>query len=127
MGFAYAADGPLSKRRKHFTVGDPMAVGKKVYKAAKALGPGQELPVGLVPKLRPHHSTDLYAGMLRMGDKGHTQYRTFRTISREVTDKWLHPGITPRNLGLEVAEQIQEMVNTTVSGYLAGLMGGAKG
>lgn len=71
-------------------------LGKRVYKAAKKLGPGERLPTpsGLAPKLRSIHTTDIYAGMIREeGDARSVQYMTFRRVSdRSDPGKWIHPG-----------------------------------
>lgn len=79
-------------------LGDAAAIslGKRVHEMAKVLVAsvekpgggtsfGGSLPSGLAPKLKPHHSTDIYAGMYReekMYDEvKQNTYTTFRTIS----------------------------------------------
>ena len=127
LGSAYGADGPNSRRRPHTIVGDPMALGRQVHKAAKALGPGKALPPGTVPRLREEHTTDLYAGLQRMGAANHTQYRTFRTITRGSEPKWLHPGITARRLHKGAQAHLAKIATASARAYLAGALTGRKG
>ena len=50
---------------------------------------GGRLPSGTVPKMKPHHTTDIYSNMVKMGIGGHTQYMTFRIMGEWQTDKWI--------------------------------------
>lgn len=82
--------------KDHDAVRDAEALGKKVYGKAKRLKGttsdpygkttyGGRLPEGLAPKLKPHHKTDIYAGMIRerktYEKATQSQYMTFRMIS----------------------------------------------
>lgn len=108
----------------HDAVADAAALGKQVYAAAKKLSPtlsspggptqwGGRLPAGMAPKLKPHHTTDIYAGMVRQQktyvDATQNQYTTFRTISEEQPHKWLHPGIQAANISDEVAHHLEQI------------------
>lgn len=87
-------------------------LGREIYAAAKKLRPGQGLAEGFAPKLKPHHTTDIYAGMQRMQAKGKSQvhYKTFRTISEDSDpQKWQHPGIEPHNFAESVERYILDV------------------
>lgn len=97
-------------------------LGEKVHEAAKKLAAttghpeggtqwGERLPAGMAEKLRTHHKTDVFAGMVRVE---HTyraavqnQYKTFRRVS-EASDPraWVHPGIEPRRFFPRVSDVI---------------------
>jgi hypothetical protein len=67
---------------------------------------GDRLPAGLVPKLKPHHKTDPYAGMVRFnaetpGGSRYSTYLTFR-IMAEGQPGW----IVPAKPGLFIAQKI---------------------
>lgn len=67
---------------------------------------GQKLPAGLTPKLKPHHKTDIHAGMYRFetstpGGAKSSAYLTFRTMS-EKSKGW----IVPAKPGLKIAEKV---------------------
>lgn len=53
---------------------------------------GESLPAGLAPKMKPHHTTDIYAGMKRFdtssGKQKSSAYLTFRNMV-EGSPKWL--------------------------------------
>ena len=124
MGRAYAG---------HPLVKDARALGNAVHRAAKNLQgttshPGGKVSYGgrldtsklkagkkglNVPKLKPHHSTDIYAGMIRSekayGSKTQSTYTTFRVISDAVPDKWQHPGIEARDLSKDVEKFLDEV------------------
>ena len=109
----------------HPSVANAEALGRSIWKAAKALSGttsmpgggtswGGRLPSGMAPLLRPHHSTDIYAGMVRNQKTyaGATQntYTTFRTISNSVPGKWMHPGIPAANITDEVVKHVEDIV-----------------
>jgi hypothetical protein len=87
-------------------------LGREVYRQALQLKapttgqPGQRptygsrLPAGLAPKLREHHKTDIYAGMIRerktYGQTTSSQFMTFRTISTSTGEGWMRKRIDPR-------------------------------
>lgn len=63
-----------------------------------------------IPKLREHHKSSIYAGMVKQQSAYESaiqsQYTTFRMISTRMKSGWLHPGITARMLHLKVAEYL---------------------
>ena len=97
-------------------------LGREVYRQALQLKapttgqPGQRpvygsrLPAGLAPKLREHHKTDIYAGMIRerktYGAATSSQFMTFRTISTTTGEGWLRKQINAR----KYAEQTRAWV-----------------
>lgn len=67
---------------------------------------GGRLPAGLAPKLKAHHASDPYAGMVRFntstpGGAKSSQYLTFRTMS-EKSKGW----IVPPQEGQKIAEGV---------------------
>ncbi len=56
---------------------------------------GERLPEGLMPKLKPHHTTDIYAGMVRFdtssGKQKSSSYLTFRIMGGWQSNKWIIP------------------------------------
>lgn len=108
----------------HEAVADAKALGKAVYAAAKALAGttgapggkvqwGGRLPAGMAPKAKPHHTTDLFAGMVRVEKEyenaKQSTYVTFRIISDAVPDKWQHPGVEARNLAERVEAYVEDV------------------
>jgi len=71
---------------------------------------GGRLAAGLAPKLKPHHTTDPYAGMVRFktsagGGKSST-YMTFRVMGEWQTDKW----IVPAQAGQYIAKKVRDSI-----------------
>lgn len=68
---------------------------------------GSRLPPGMTPKLRPHHKTDIHAGMVRMntssGKSKSSAYLTFR-IMGEWSSGWV---VGPRE-GLYLARNVAD-------------------
>lgn len=100
------------------------ALGAKIHSAAKQLAasrgmPGQptkwggRLPDGLAPKLKAHHSTDIYSGMVKMkkmyAAADQSTYMTFRMISDGAPEKWHHPGIEAVHLADEVEKYVDKI------------------
>lgn len=127
MGTAY--DG-------HAAVADAAKLGKAVYKAAKALKGstgmpgskvkwGERLPEGLAPKLAPHHTTDIYSGMVKLskpyGEKGKVQntYMTFRIITDNQPAKFLHPGF----VGVHLMDEVEQYVSKVAAMAFDALLG----
>ncbi|HUV65957.1 MAG TPA: hypothetical protein VMW24_18830 [Sedimentisphaerales bacterium] len=100
-------------------------MGQDIWDVAKRLRPskqaqprsrtswGDRLRAGMAPKLKPHHKTDIFAGMVKVK---HTyqkasgnKYMTFRTISTSNPEGWMHPGITGRHL----SEQVEAWIERT--------------
>lgn len=83
---------------------------------------GGRLPRGLVAKMKYHHTTDIYAGMVRLastyskgkGGKPVVQtsgYMTWRRMTmNQKPPKWQHPGITPLNLADRVYNKLPDMI-----------------
>lgn len=123
MGSQFNPSRPGSLAAAHTTglEGYGLALGKSIHKQAKKLitkteaGAGKSGPTrlsaGLAPKLRPHHTTDIFAGMIVNKQPVHKgkgvgfqrSYTTFRMISEARPDAWFHPGIAARDF-LEDAE-----------------------
>ncbi len=97
-------------------------LGKAVHRAAKALAGtvshpgkgvsyGERLKAGMAPLLRPHHKTDVFAGMIReektYKKTTQSQYITFRRVS-ENSDPgaWIHPGIEAHRLFPEAGKYV---------------------
>jgi hypothetical protein len=71
---------------------------------------GQSLPAGLAPKKSAHHTTDVYAGMVRFktsafGGKRSSAYMTFR-IMMEGSPKW----IVQAKPGLYLAQKVRDEI-----------------
>lgn len=117
-------------------------LGREVYAAAKQLGEdgggtrtapyrgtayGARLPEGLAPKLREHHVTDIYAGMIRQEKvyekKQQASYVTFRTISTEKREGWIRPATDGVKLGAEVAQFAIRIAEQSFAQYVEGLQG----
>jgi hypothetical protein len=110
-----------------------MKLGKEVYGAAKGLEAtrsrpglgakyGGRLEAGMAPKLRDHHKTDIYAGMIRE-EKTYeaatqSQYVTFRTISTRVTTGWIRGPIAARNYAEKVADFVVRIAPKAVAALL---------
>ena len=102
------------------------ALGKAVHAAARRLAPttgmpgggtkwGGRLPdgVGGAGLLKPHHTTDIYAGMVRQqktyGRATQNTYTTFRTISDGKMGGWIHPGITGVHILDSVVQHVEDI------------------
>lgn len=79
---------------------------------------GGSLPAGLAPTMRPHHKTDIYAGMKRMstssGGKQSSAYLTFRVMSEHSTG-W----IVRAKPGLRIAQRVARDVQKAVEDGIA--------
>lgn len=124
MGAAY---------KSHDAVADSKKLAREVYGQALKLKPYREtgakpeetrLPPGLAPKLRDHHKTDIYAGMIREVKEyeaaTQAQYFTFRTISTRVTTGWIRGPIAARNYAEKVAAFVVKIASGTVAALLEG-------
>jgi len=114
--------------------------GKEIYQAAKQLrtkGGRGKGPMALPssqagPKLSPHHSTSIYTGMRRVRKPyknertGKTtvqsQYFTWRRISTENSNGWIHPGIEPRRLSEKVEDYIHQVAPGVVQAAIKSAM-----
>jgi hypothetical protein len=125
MGARMGPQGPGSLAvRGGMDQGSSAALGKRIYDMAKRLRPGQRLNTASlgIPKLAPHHKTDIYSGMRRetkqYGTATQAQYGTFRTISTKSKEGWIHPGIQARHLAEQVQSQLQEAMGQVISAAL---------
>jgi len=124
MGMAY---------KGHPAIANAKALGKSIHKAAKKLSasvsaPGQKtvyggrLQAGMAPKLKEHHKTDIYAGMIRerktYEKATQSQYYTFRTISTNVTEGWIRPPIIARHYADQVAQYATKLAPEVVTAFL---------
>jgi len=84
---------------------------------------GGRLEAGLAPKLKEHHTTDIYAGMTRFntssGKQKSSQYLTFRIMGEWQTNKWL----IPEQPGLKLAEQATEGAQETLEWAVGKILG----
>jgi hypothetical protein len=82
------------------------------------LGRSHDGTPGPIPLLRPHHKTDIYAGMARnraaYESDVQSTYVTFRRISTMQPDGWRHPGIQARHLVVKVAAQLRTVLPAIV-------------
>lgn len=73
---------------------------------------GERLPSGLAQKMKPHHKTDIYAGMVRFdtttpnSSKKSSAYLTFRTMS-EKSSGWIIPAQEGQYLVRKVVSEMQ--------------------
>jgi hypothetical protein len=119
----------------HEAVADAAALGRQVYGQAKQLSPttsspyggsqwGGRLPPGLAPKLKEHHATDIYSGMVRQRktyEKAtQSQYTTFRTISTG-SPGWIRPATPGVHLAAQVTQFIAQIAPQSFSAYVEGM------
>lgn len=88
---------------------------------------GDALPAGLAPKLKSHHATDPYHGMVRMDHSSHlarsSAYLTFR-VMRESSQGWVvapKPGLF---LTREVSQGIQPLAEKAINAAIAKSLAG---
>jgi hypothetical protein len=72
---------------------------------------GERLPAGLSAKMKPHHATDIHAGMYRFntstpGGGKSSQYLTFRTMSSK-SSGWIIPAQPGQHIAKDVAQKMQ--------------------
>lgn len=119
----------------HEAVKDAKKLGREVYKAAKELAAttsepygrtkyGGRLPAGMAPKLRAHHKTDIFAGMIRE-EKTYvratqSQYTTFRTISTG-SPGWLRPATAGKFYAQKVGEYVQRLAPQAFVAFVEGI------
>jgi hypothetical protein len=126
MGKAYAG---------HREVEDAKALGKKVYGKAKRLKGtvsdpygkttyGGRLPEGLAPKLKPHHKTDIYAGMIRerktYEKARQSQYMTFRMISTG-SPGWRRKRTEGKFFAAKVSKYVEKVAPQAFAALLGGM------
>lgn len=77
----------------------------------------KRLPGGLAPKMKPHHTADPLAGLVRFhkqysrttGRKQPSQFKSWRRIS-EGGKPWISPGVTPRHLAQKVSRRLPSLL-----------------
>lgn len=96
----------------HMKTRTPIKVNKSVYKW------GDSLPAGLTEKLKPHHKTDIHAGMYRFnassGNESRSSYITFRVMSED-SKGWIVKAKPGLNLAQNVAERLQPLAEQVIS------------
>jgi hypothetical protein len=116
-------------RTGHLSANQAIALGARVYKAAKQLKPGERLPAGTggAGLLKPHHKTDIYAGMQRDranygGGATQSKYSTFRAVSDNSDPAaWIHLWIEPRKFFEKAARYADQVANFAIAQAIAGL------
>ena len=79
-----------------------------------------ETPVGWRSRIQPAgheytHTTSIFSGMVRMGQKGHSSYMTFRVVSdNSHPDSWWAPAVEPKPIAAAVAEQIRPQAEAII-------------
>ena len=80
---------------------------------------GDSLPEGLAPKLKDHHATDIYAGMVKFDvstpKAKSSKYLTFR-IMREGSPGWMVPAKPGLNIAKGIAGGLQDTLEKAVGG-----------
>lgn len=129
----------------HQSVSDAKKLGREVYAHARSLEAtrsqpgmgvryGGRLSAGLAPKLRDHHKTDIYAGMIheiKTYEKAtQGQYVTFRTISTHTVDEkgrrvdatvgWKRKPIPARNYAEQVSAFVEKIAANAAKIILEG-------
>lgn len=89
---------------------------------------GSSLPAGLTKKQKPHHKTDIHAGMYRFdtstpGGAKSSAYLTFRTMS-ERSPGWIIPAQPGQNIAKGVADKMQPKAETAFSQAIKKTLGG---
>lgn len=78
---------------------------------------GERLPAGLAPKVKEHHATDPYAGMVRFqtstGKGKSSAYLTFRVMT-EWSSGWVVPAKPGLKLAEKVAGELQQSLDANV-------------
>ena len=114
-------------------------MGKTIFRKAKQLEAsittqygkktkwGERLKAGYAPKLKAHHKSDIYAGMVRHSKTyekdTQSSYSTFRTISTTVKDGWIRKPIPARHYAEDVQKFINRMIPRAIDAYLKGSEG----
>lgn len=123
--------------RNHDEVSNFRKLGREVYGQAKELSPtttnpygkttwGGRLPAGLAPKLKPHHHSDIYAGMVRQektyAKATQSQYTTFRMISTG-SPGWIRPATPGVKFADQVAAHVAKIAPEAFQAFVEGLGG----
>lgn len=90
----------------------------------------ERLAYGLQRRSKARHKHDIVGGMEKFQKRTSTGrfagsgFRTFRTISRNVTTGWIHPGIQAHNFFRDVSEEMRADVVTIVDRVIARALAG---
>lgn len=80
---------------------------------------GGRLPAGLAPKLKDHHKTDIYAGMVKFDTSTphakSSAYMTFRVMS-DKSSGWIVPAKPGLYLAKNVADKLQPLLEAAIGG-----------
>lgn len=80
---------------------------------------GERLPAGLMPKAKPHHTTDLYAGMVRFdtsaGKSKSSSHLTFRIMAEWQTNSWIIPAQPGLFLAKSTMESLQPILEAAIN------------
>ena len=86
---------------------------------------GDRLPEGLSAKLKPHHATDIHAGMVRFntssGGQQSSAYLTFRVMG-EWSKGWIVPAQPGRYIVKGIANAAQAMLKSEVTAAIASVV-----
>jgi len=87
---------------------------------------GDRLPSGLAPKLKDHHATDIYAGMVRFntssGKQKSSAYMTFRVMG-EWSTGWIVPAQPGRYIVKGLTDDAQKILESEVQAAIAAVAG----
>jgi len=113
------------------------ALGKKIHRAMLKIDAsrshprtrvswGGRLPSGMAPKLKPHHKSDIYAGMVRSKKQYEADdqptHSTFRRVSDDSpAEAFIHPGIEARHFFEDAADFAGKLTEKLVYGMLRGM------
>ena len=121
-----------------------LQLGKTIHKEAKKLITAAErkagkkgmsrLPSGLAPKMKQHHATDIFSGMVvhkqaKSGGGSQRSYSTFRMISTNADGSaknpgsWRHPGMEAKHFAEKVAAFVEQHAPSAVESYMKGVLG----
>lgn len=118
-----------------FQAGQSALLGQNVYDQAKKLKStkgmpngkvayGGRLQAGLAPKLKEHHATDIYAGMIKSSktyEKAtQSQYTTFRTISTG-SPGWMRGATEGKHYAQDVQRFVAGVAPKAVADFIKGL------
>lgn len=115
-------------------------LGQKVYRAARQLKAttarggktayGGRLEAGLAPKLKDHHKTDIYAGMVRLSQKyqaaTQNQYMTWRTISGRFLTGWVRKQTVGKSYSKKTQDFVKRIAPLAIQAYVDNVSRGLK-
>lgn len=75
---------------------------------------GERLPRNMAPKKSPNHTSDIYAGMVRMQTGKSSSYMTFRIMGEWQTGKWIVAAKPGQWIARSVAQSVQQELASTM-------------